>query len=69
MTPLKQMLVLRMTRQRALELGLLVCTCGHPENNHFRHGGMSCAHCDCTGLKEVGRKGVDVKKSQAKRAR
>lgn len=38
---------LEMTTKRALELGLLFCTCGHPPNNHFNHGKCPCAHCDC----------------------
>lgn len=50
-----------MTRERALELGLLICTCGHPENNHFDHGEHGCARCDkCQGYQEVGIKGLKV---------
>lgn len=49
-----------MTRQRALELGLLTCACGHPENNHFTHSGRSCAHCPCRGYRERGISGVAI---------
>lgn len=53
---------LTMTRERALELGLLVCACGHPENNHFIYEkGRPCAHCDCKALRERGIKGVKLK--------
>lgn len=61
-----KLLILKMTRQRALELGLLVCKCGHPENNHFDFG--PCAHCKCKGLEEVGRSGVTIVKPK-KRSR
>lgn len=51
--PRHQYVTLSMTRQRALELDLLVCTCGHRENNHFDHGNSLCAHCrECKGYKE-----------------
>lgn len=52
------MITLTMTRERALQLGLLVCACGHPENNHFEHG--PCARCDCKMLKEQGRAGTTL---------
>lgn len=47
-----------MTRQQALKQGLLTCTCGHPENNHFDHNG-SCAHCSfCKKYTEVSKVGT-----------
>jgi hypothetical protein len=54
-----------MTRARALQLGLLVCKCGHPENNHFDDGKGSCARdgCSCTKLREVGQYGIKIIKN------
>jgi hypothetical protein len=51
------MITIRMTRKQALEQGLLICLCGHPENNHFSHGTRSCARCECTNYKEKARVG------------
>lgn len=54
---------IKMTRQEALEMGLLVCECGWPENNHWEghHGGhnnRTCPHNPlCTGFKERARRG------------
>lgn len=56
-----------MTRQRALELGLLVCSCGHPENNHFDFELQPCAHCKCNEYKEQGRIGIRVRKVKARK--
>lgn len=42
-----------MTKRRARELGLIFCTCGHPQNNHFSWGKKTCARCDCKGLDET----------------
>lgn len=59
-------MTLVLSRGRALELGLLVCACGHPENNHFgrgepNFGGRSCARCEvCKGYREQGISGVAV---------
>jgi hypothetical protein len=39
------------------EQGLLTCTCGHPENNHFDHGVHPCAHCKCLSYNERARVG------------
>lgn len=43
------------TRDRALQLGLLTCAhCGYPENNHFDWSPYPCAHdTECPGYKEV----------------
>lgn len=49
-----------MTRERALEFGLLTCKCGHPSNNHFEWGARPCAHCACTLFTERGKPGVDI---------
>lgn len=51
---------LTMTRKRALELGLLTCSCGHPENNHFAFEFRGCAHCDCKAYREQGVTGVTL---------
>lgn len=40
-------------RKAALELGLLICSCGHRNNNHFDHGTCPCAHCDCKEYQET----------------
>ena len=52
-----------MTRQEALEQGLLSCdNCGYPINNHFGDGGP-CAHDDsCKAYKEVAKVGKLVKR-------
>jgi hypothetical protein len=51
---------LRLTRKRALQLGLLRCVCGYPENNHFEHGTRPCAHSDCKEYRERGVSGVEI---------
>lgn len=35
--------------EEAARAGLITCTCGHPENNHFSWDdrAKSCAHCKC----------------------
>lgn len=49
-----------MSRQRAIELGLLICDCGHRSNNHFQHGKRPCAHCICKVYCERGITGVKI---------
>lgn len=61
--------ILKMSRQRALELGLLTCECGHPSNNHFSWGAQTCAHCKCTGYREKGRAGTELVSEKSKRCR
>jgi hypothetical protein len=39
-------ITLRMTIQEALRRGLLICKCGHRDNNHFTFEKGPCAHCD-----------------------
>lgn len=53
-----ELLTLKMTRRRALELGLIVCECGHPANNHFGHG--LCSRCECKELRETGKDGITI---------
>jgi hypothetical protein len=48
---------LEMTREQALEHGLLTCECTHPENNHFDFDERPCAHCDCKSYRERARVG------------
>lgn len=51
-----------MSRQRALELGLITCECGHPSNNHFDYKGL-CARCgssNCPKYRERGIHGVEI---------
>lgn len=55
---LRQVITLTMTRQRALELDLLFCKCGHRVNNHFDFGDKACAHCSCKNYHEVPSRGV-----------
>jgi hypothetical protein len=45
-------ITLKMTRKDAIELGLLTCECGHPENNHFDMKKKPCAHCKCNEYSE-----------------
>jgi hypothetical protein len=50
-----------MSRKKARELGILVCECGYPENNHFSFGKRTCAHTKvCTGYKEKATKGIEL---------
>jgi hypothetical protein len=48
-----------MSRKTALENGLLLCSCGHPGNNHFNHKN-ACARCHCANYREVGRQGMGL---------
>lgn len=42
-----------LTVDEARKLGIIVCTCRHPKNNHFGEVG-ACAHCtDCRKLDET----------------
>jgi hypothetical protein len=61
MAKLPETLVLEMTRKRALELGLITCMCGHPENNHFDWKPQPCAHCNCRELREIPKRGIKLK--------
>lgn len=57
--------VIKFTRQEAKELGLLICTCGWPENNHFAFEERKCAHSHlCKGYKEVPKRGKFVKEQK-----
>ncbi len=60
---------LKMTRERALSLGLLTCKCGHPDNNHFAWGSRPCAHCKCKSLRETAKSGITVAGLRSRRAR
>lgn len=44
----------------AHKLGLLICACGHLENNHYRWGTVGCAHCTCLMYRERPRLGKIV---------
>lgn len=55
-----KVVVLRMTRLSALRAGLLFCTCGHPENNHFSFNNNPCAHCDCRSYTEHARRDMEL---------
>lgn len=46
--------VVALTRDEALRLGIVFCTCGHPPNNHFLDmASKKCARCStCTGYVE-----------------
>jgi hypothetical protein len=41
----------------ALKYGLILCSCGHPPNNHFDHGTKPCAFCDCASYEMTARRG------------
>ena len=53
-------MILRMSRETALQHGLIVCTCGHPPNNHFDHSKKPCAHCECKKYVESGQPGISI---------
>lgn len=56
-------ITIKFTMKDARSLGLLVCECGYPKNNHFDFGKKVCAHTDkCKGYKEVPRYGKLIKK-------
>lgn len=58
---------IRFTRIEAKALGLFICECGYPENNHFDFGKRLCAHSSkCTGYKERIRYGTLVKQRNKK---
>lgn len=59
------MIFFAMTEKRALELGLLICICGHPVNNHFDYSN-ACAHCSCKSYHESGIRDVTVYRSLKK---
>lgn len=58
--------VIRFSREAALELGLLVCKhCGMPPNNHFEWSPKKCAHDpNCPGYEESARRGAIVRRSR-----
>jgi hypothetical protein len=60
-----KMITIEMTRQQALEQGLLVCTCGHPVNNHWLNypaKNNSCARCSCKQYNEIASVGKLIEK-------
>lgn len=55
-------LTIKFTRREAQSLGILVCECGYPENNHFDFGKRLCAHSNsCKGYREKLKVGTLVK--------
>lgn len=44
--------VVELSRNQALKLDMLWCSCGHRPNNHFDHGDKPCAHCKCKKYEE-----------------
>lgn len=51
-------LIMLFTRNEALKVDLLVCKCGHRENNHFKdQPNAPCAHCSCIQYDEIARIG------------
>lgn len=55
-------ITIRLDRKDALELGLLVCICGWPENNHYSFERRKCAHnSNCQGFKEVAKRGKMIR--------
>lgn len=56
---------IKMSRDEALKLGLLLCECGWPPNSHFDFGAKKCAHnLLCNGYKEKARAGKIVKRKK-----
>lgn len=53
-------ITIRYSRENALKLGLLICECGYPPNNHFGYTG-ACAHNDCKKYKEIANGGTIIK--------
>lgn len=49
----KNKVTIRMRRDTALGMGLLVCRCGHPLSNHFEFRKRPCARCTCKEYREV----------------
>ena len=49
--------VLVLSIKEAIEFGLILCSCGHPPNNHFEHGTRPCAHCSCKEYEMTARRG------------
>lgn len=60
---MSKLITLRLTVERARSLALILCRCGHMENNHFRWDKRPCAHCKCEELKETPIDGVEEVKS------
>ncbi len=60
---MKDTIVFEMSRERAKQLGLLVCkTCGYPENNHFGWGTKPSAHdSSCKAYNETSIRDVELK--------
>jgi hypothetical protein len=60
-TATSKYVTIRFTKAKAYSLGLLICECGWPKNNHFDFDERVCAHnSECTGYKEVSRDGEIV---------
>ena len=58
----------KMTRGDANKLGLLICKCGWPENNHFDFGNRPCAHSTaCRGYEEIARRGRLIKRAKTRK--
>lgn len=50
--------IIKMSKKDAYELGLLICVCGWPKNNHYKTGKKECAHTPhCKGYNEIARRG------------
>lgn len=49
--------VVEFTHEEMQKRGLLICRCGHPDNNHFRLRKGPCAHCKCEKYDEIVRYG------------
>lgn len=47
-----KMIVFSMHRSEALELGLLVCKCGHKTDDHIGYY-KNCTECNCKEYKEI----------------
>jgi hypothetical protein len=63
---LSKTVIIKMTRKDAEELGLLICKCGHPRNNHFDFDEKPCAHCPCKYFHEISRRGIIIKSRSKK---
>jgi hypothetical protein len=59
---------IKMTRDDALKLGLLCCSCGHAPDNHYDDEVGSCFFCyDCKKYNEEPKRGKIIKVKRKKK--
>jgi hypothetical protein len=60
-------MIFKFSRDEALKLDLLICSCGHRPNNHFDFDKKSCAHCKCEKYEEQPRLGKIIKNKRKRK--